>query len=107
MSARDLPDGCVALSRSYGGPFYEALRRSLATHLALPTTAMHALVDKAGRVEGLEREVAALKGVLGEARGAVNESLEACGPCDHSVNICVCGLRDLLARIDALLGDAR
>ncbi len=109
MSARDLPDGCVKVASSeiWPGWYYDtrddvAPVASHRQYLALPTPAFEALLDKAGRVEGLEREVAALKGVLGEARHYVKTVYyqQACMSL---------GAREsaLLFRIDTLLGDAR
>jgi hypothetical protein len=69
--------------------------------IAAPTPAFDALLDKAGRVEGLERKVAALRGVLGEARGVVSVCAE------HGEALYADMKRDLVDRIDALLAAAK
>lgn len=44
--------------------------------------------------------------MLKSVRARVAEEVENFGPCDHDVNICVCGDRNLLADIDATLAKA-
>ena len=43
--------------------------------------------------------------VLREARALLQEDAEELGPCDHSVNVCVCGIKNAVANLDALIAD--
>jgi hypothetical protein len=42
-----------------------------------------------------------------ESRGIVAEYIRLAGPCDHSVDICVCGLKSTLASMDAAIAKAK
>jgi hypothetical protein len=44
-------------------------------------------------------EVARLRELLGEVVPILKDDIEAVGPCEHDVNICVCGLKSILASI--------
>ena len=59
---RDLPDGCVSLYECMDDRFSRCqVQDDQPTHLALPAPAFDALLDKAGRVEGLEADLADAK----------------------------------------------
>lgn len=45
----------------------------------------------------------ALLAMVKELRAHLAENIRDCGPCDHAVNICVCGLTSDLDDADALL----
>ena len=53
--------------------------------------------------EELASEQQPMVEALKMARGFVQQYKEDCGDCDHSVNICVCDLKEALAKIDAAL----
>lgn len=44
-----------------------------------------------------------LLALLADILPVLKEDVENCGPCDHAVNICVCGIVDLCDRIKAAL----
>jgi hypothetical protein len=68
-------------------------------HTSMPSVSMSHAFD-------LLQSHDALLAALKLARLHVDERLTECGPCDHSVNICVCDIRADLEGIDAVIQKA-
>ncbi len=72
----ELPDGCIVMGRN---------REANCNLIAAAPDLLAALKD---------------------ARSVVARYAEEAGPCDHAVNICVCGIKESLDQIDAAIAKA-
>ena len=64
-------------------------------------------MDRIAELRKAEQENKTLREVLQDCLPILKEDIEACGPCDHGVNHCICGLKSLAEQVQHALNNVK